>query len=162
MEVLRGLFEGLGYANVSTFIASGNIIFESQAAPAALEAQIEAHLEQELGYEVATFIRSPAELAATVRYAATIPDYDPESGSLYVAFLKTVPSESAWAKVLEKQTPMDRFLCEGREFYWHCRGKSSDSKFSNVALERLFKQPATMRNITTVSKLSAKYPASSI
>jgi uncharacterized protein (DUF1697 family) len=159
MDVLRDLFAQLGYANIRTFIASGNVIFESAAPASELEPQIEAHLEAELGYEVATFIRSPAEVAAVVRYAATIPNYDPEAGSLYVAFLKTVPTESVWEKVLEKQTAMDSFLCEGREFYWHCRGKSSDSKFSNVALERLLKQPATMRNITTVGKLAAQYPA---
>ncbi|HUN08639.1 MAG TPA: DUF1697 domain-containing protein [Aggregatilineales bacterium] len=159
MDVLRSLFEELGYAHVSTFIASGNVIFESDAAPGDLETQIEAHLEQELGYEVATFIRSPAELAATVRYASGIPGYDPEADSLHIAFLKQVPAESAWSKLLEKQTSMDTFYLEGREYYWHCRGKVSDSKFSNAVLERLLKQPATMRNITTVQKLSAKYPA---
>ncbi len=159
MDMLRGLFEGLGYTHVSTFIASGNVIFKADAAPGALETQIEAHLEQELGYEVATFIRSPAELAATVRYAAGIPGYNPEANSLHVAFLKHVPADLAWSKLLEKQSSMDTFYYEGRECYWHCRGKVSDSKFSNVMLERLLKQPATMRNITTVQKLSAKYPA---
>jgi uncharacterized protein (DUF1697 family) len=157
MDALHALFEALGYANVSTFIASGNVIFESTVDPPALEAQIEAHLERELGYEVATFIRSPAEVAATVRYASSIPAVDSEADALYVAFLKTVPSESAWGKVLEKGDSLDSFYTEGREFYWHRRGKMSDSKFSNIMLERLLKQPATMRNITTVSKLAAKY-----
>jgi uncharacterized protein (DUF1697 family) len=154
MDYLRGLFTELGYANVRTFIASGNVIFESDLPAGELEVQIEAHLEQELGYEVATFIRSPAELTATVRYAAEIPGVDPESHALHVAFLKAPPDEKAWGKLLEKQTSMDTFLLSGRECYWHCRGKVSDSKFSNAVLERTLKQPATFRNITTVQKLA--------
>ncbi len=41
MDVLRGIFEKLGLTEVSTFIASGNVIFESDGAPDDLEAAIE-------------------------------------------------------------------------------------------------------------------------
>ena len=59
MDRLRGLFEHLGYADVETFIASGNVIFQSPAEDTrALEQQIEAHLAASLGYEVATFVRT--------------------------------------------------------------------------------------------------------
>ena len=64
MDALRGHCEALGLGQVETFIASGNVIFESRAGAAALEKKLEAHLRQTLGYEVATFIRSAAELAA--------------------------------------------------------------------------------------------------
>jgi uncharacterized protein (DUF1697 family) len=158
MDALRALFAQLGYANVRTFIASGNVIFEADAEPTALETQIEAHLEHELGYEVATFIRSPAELAQVARFAAGLPGVDPEADSMYVAFLKAPPSDDAWRNVTARQTDSDHFSREGRAFYWHRRGKMSDSPFSNVVLERLLKQPATMRNLTTVSKLAAQYP----
>lgn len=65
MDVLRQIFVVLGFANVKTFITSGNIIFESHAEDTAeLERRIEKQLHTVLGYAVATFIRSPAELAA--------------------------------------------------------------------------------------------------
>jgi len=65
MDHLRSLFAGLGFANVETFIASGNVIFDSKAKDtSALERKIEKHLLVILGYEVRTFVRSVAEVAA--------------------------------------------------------------------------------------------------
>src|SRR6476620_4469524 len=59
MEVLRRLFEELGFENVETFIASGNVIFDApDDDQGALEKQIEGQLRTSLGYEVATFVRS--------------------------------------------------------------------------------------------------------
>src|SRR5215211_2292119 len=64
MDYLRTLFEDLGLMNVETFIASGNVIFDSPARrPKALEQKIETFLKEKFGYAVATFIRSAAELA---------------------------------------------------------------------------------------------------
>src|SRR5262249_4837424 len=74
MEQLRSLFEALGLSNVETFIASGNVIFEAPTTnPRSLERQIERHLQQSLGYEVATFIRSATELEAIAQYKPFIP-----------------------------------------------------------------------------------------
>src|SRR5438045_4946943 len=85
MDSLRKLFEELEFANVETFIASGNVIFEAAAENAqALERQIEGHLKQSLGYNVATFIRSASELAAVAQYQ---PFPDADGGTVYVAFL---------------------------------------------------------------------------
>ena len=65
MDRLRSLFEELGLKNVETVIASGNVLFDSSAKDGAgLERKIERHLEEELGYAVETFVRSPAEIAA--------------------------------------------------------------------------------------------------
>src|SRR5882672_8923035 len=69
MDHLRLLFEGLGFSNVETFIASGNVIFNSPSkSTTALEKKIEARLQETLGYEVATFIRSTAELGTIASY----------------------------------------------------------------------------------------------
>ncbi|HYD85152.1 MAG TPA: DUF1697 domain-containing protein, partial [Opitutus sp.] len=65
MDALRAHFEALKFRNVATFIASGNVIFDSSARDAAkLETQIERHLAKTLGYEVATFLRTREEVAA--------------------------------------------------------------------------------------------------
>ena len=67
MDALRVLFESLGFINVETFIASGNVLFETpDGDPQEMETKIEACLRSALGYEVATFIRTRAELAAIV------------------------------------------------------------------------------------------------
>ncbi len=86
MEQLRKLFEGLGLGSVETFIASGNVIFESAVGRAALETQIEGALEAALGYPVGTFLRTIPEVAA----AARLPPFSSaaEEGTTYVGFLK--------------------------------------------------------------------------
>ena len=62
MDRLRQIFDSLGFSNVETFLASGNVVFETTAQDtAALETRITAGLRAALGYEVATFLRTPAE-----------------------------------------------------------------------------------------------------
>ena len=158
MEVLRKHFGRMGFANVETFIASGNVIFDAEdAAPAALEERIAVELEKRLGYPVATFLRTPAELAAVVRHqpfdAAVI---DPEQHALYVGFLARTPAADTARKIVALRTPMDEFHVHRRELYWGCRGRLSDSAVSGAVLERTIAMPMTMRNVTTVRKLAAK------
>ena len=62
MEVLRQLFGSFGFSKITTFIASGNVIFEtSTKSIKSLEKRIEKRLEEALGYEVAAFIRTEAD-----------------------------------------------------------------------------------------------------
>src|SRR5687768_17634428 len=69
MDHLRSLFAALGFANVETFIASGNVIFDSPSkTPAALERKIEKHLFDSFGYKAATFIRTVNELTEVVSH----------------------------------------------------------------------------------------------
>ncbi len=69
MGELRTLFESLGLRSVETFIASGNVIFESNGRSVpSLERRIEDHLRKALGYEVKTFVRTDAEVAAIAKY----------------------------------------------------------------------------------------------
>lgn len=161
MDHLRKLFEALGFAKVETFIASGNVIFEAASTnPQELEGDIGRHLRQALGYDVVTFLRSSSELAAITRYQP-FPAPELEGHSLYVAFLPSPPSRDAQEKLKTFQTAVDEFhVCppDGREVYWLCRKKFSESEFSGARLEKTIGLPATIRNITTVRKLAAKYP----
>lgn len=148
MDVLRQLFETMGFKNVETFIASGNVIFD---APKASEAKIEEALKKALGYEVRTFLRTPAQLQ---RIAKTSDD----GGTLYVGFMAASASEEAKTKVKALSTDMDELRAEGTEVYWLCRGqKFSDSTITGARVEKALGQAATLRNITTVRKLAGKY-----
>ncbi len=160
MDRLRTLFEELGCSRVETFIASGNVIFESSARSArALETKIARHLEQSLGYEVGTFIRSCAELAEVARHPAfPAAELEAEGVSLYVAFLPSPPTPAAARKLMAFRTPGDDFHVHGHEVYWLRRGKMSESPFSGALLEKTIGLPATLRNVTTVRRLAAKYP----
>jgi uncharacterized protein (DUF1697 family) len=159
MDHLRGLFEQVGYGDVETFIASGNVIFQAPVEDArALEQQIEAHLRESLGYEVATFVRTTAELANVAAYQP-FPQEEAESNTLYIGFLQTPPGDEALRKLTALQTPLDNFHVHGRELYWLCRTTISQSKVSGAQIERALGMPTTLRNVTTVRKLAAKYSA---
>lgn len=160
MAHLRDLFGSLGFCNVETFIASGNVIFDSDEDARTLEQNIEAHLQGSLGYEVATFVRMASELAEIARFRPFDPsDLDAEGNSLYIAFLQDEPSAEAERKLMAHRTEVDDFRVLRREVYWLCRKKVSESTFSGTLLERALGMPATMRNSTTVKRLAAKYPA---
>jgi uncharacterized protein (DUF1697 family) len=161
MDHLRKLFEALDFSKVETFIASGNVIFEAETTDArALEQRIERHLHASLGYEVATFIRTTAELAAVANYQPfSVSEVDADGNYLYIAFLAAPPGAEARQKLMTFRNAGDDFQIHGREVYWLCRRKLSESTFSGALLEKTLRLPATMRNSTTVKKLAAKYPA---
>jgi uncharacterized protein (DUF1697 family) len=159
MDYLRALFEALGFTRVETFIASGNVIFDSPSrGTKALEKRIEASLQQTLGYTVATFVRSTAELTSIASYKP-FPDAELSAAGdvLYVGFMAASPSDEAKRKLVSAATKVDAFHLNGREVYWLCRTRFSDSEFSGARLEKTLGTPATLRNSTTVKKLAEKY-----
>jgi uncharacterized protein (DUF1697 family) len=156
MDELRELFSGLRFSNVETFIASGNVIFETKAAPdQKLEQKIEKHLETALGYAVGTFVRSMEEIRA-------ISEYQPFSKKglvLNVGFMRDALSAGVVEQVMGFQTDVDDFHVHGREVYWLCQIRQSDSKFPSKAkkFEKVIGGEATWRNMNTVVRLADKY-----
>ena len=159
MEHLRALFEEAGLADVETFIASGNVIFDARhTKTATLERKVEKHLHDSLGYKVATFIRSLAELEA-------IGSYKPFAESqlnanldvLYVGFLSASPSEEAKSKLLQLRSRFSDFHTNGRELYWLRRRLPDEPPFSGAPLEKTLGMQMTFRNVNTVRRLVSKY-----
>ena len=161
MDKLKRLFESLGLKNVATFIASGNVYFESPTRDAeALERRIESCLREALGYDVATFIRSVAELSAIAEYRPfRSGDLDGDGVTLFIGFLHAAPAKAVRSKVTALGTKDDTFHLYQRELYWLRGGRFSDSPFSGALLEKALGMPTTLRNANTVRRLAAKYGA---
>lgn len=159
MDRLRELFGELGLKDVETFIASGNVIFSSPAKAPGLEAKIERHLHQALGYEVHTFIRSEEEVAAIAGYKPFRTAPADFAGAMVVGFLRGPLDSPTTKAVLALKTAIDDLQVNGREIYWRTAGGQSDSKLTNALFERTLKGRATFRNINTVVRLAARYPA---
>jgi uncharacterized protein (DUF1697 family) len=160
MDRLCALFRAMKLRKVESFIASGNVIFETPETDIdALQARIEAALEKALGYEVRTFVRSDAEVAAI----ATHTPFDAETMAAGVAFnvglLHEPLSKADAAKLATLRTAYDEFATHGREVYWLCRGKMSESIFfQKQSLEKVMKLVTTFRTRNTYARLAAKYP----
>ena len=157
MDHLRGLFESLGFTNLVTVIASGNVIFNSTSkSTPALEKKIESHLQEALGYEVITFVRSTNELKLVAqRRPFDDSEIDAAGTSLYIGFLKGGPSDEARQKLASLATEDEEFHFSGREMYWLRRKKFSDSKLSGPLLEKTLGMRTTLRNSTTVKKIAS-------
>jgi len=154
MDELRTLFESVPLKRVESVIASGNILFDSASTDGAkLESRIEAKLEKALGYEVGTYLRTGAELAAV---SALEPFVRETGDTVHVIFVREPLAASARQQVLALATSYDDFHVEGREIYWRTRGRSSDSKIKPAAFSRAVGMPGTARNVNTVRKLAEK------
>ncbi len=151
------LFESFGFSDVETFIASGNVIFESpEQDRTSLELMIASGLQKALGYEVATFIRTGAELAQIAAYQA-FPQSEVDLATAFnIAFLSGPLDKKAKQKLMALKTDIDAFATHASEVYWLCRRRQSESTFSNVVLEKTLGVKSTLRGINTLEKLAAR------
>lgn len=157
MDDLRALFEALSLANVSTFIASGNVIFESLSSPPAqLESVIENHLQTKLGYPVPTFLRTPAEVHdAVAQCPFSAADLDAPNHILHVGFLRREMDQAAAGSILALRSPTDDFHLRGRELYWLRRGGTAQSQIAWQKAAKKAGIPSTARNFTMLRRLLA-------
>jgi uncharacterized protein (DUF1697 family) len=161
MDRLAALFEELGLTKVETFIASGNVLFESKVRDdLKLANQIERHLAKSLGYEVETFIRTRNEIAAVAAFQPFAKaDLANPANTVHVGFLKEPLSAETVHKLIDCRTAVDEFTVDGRDYYWLCRIKSHESKvWASPRMKAVTLPSATRRNLTTIRKLAALNP----
>ena len=155
MDALRAEFEALGLTDVQTFIASGNVIFDTRARDhAALERKIEARLAQAFGFEIDTFLRTFDEVSSVAAHASFSDDASPTQ---VVGFLRSVPTADARKTVAAMSSAVDRLELHGRELIWRSDNRQSESTFSNAAFERALKMRTTFRGVGTLRKLVTTY-----
>jgi uncharacterized protein (DUF1697 family) len=158
-EELRRHFEEMGFEEVATFRASGNVVFATptREAEGKLARRVEAELGERLGYEVPVFLRSVEEVAAI---AAREP-FDSEAlarskGKPQVSFLGKKPSAAAKKKALAAATEENLLAIEGRELHWLPSGGISESDLDWKPIEAAL-GPGTIRTMGTVAQIAAKY-----
>ena len=159
MERLREIFEETGLLDVSTFIASGNVIFSAESLDVSgLTSDIEERLLGALGFAVTTFIRSGSQVAtlAAADPADAQHEETPEA-STYVILLGTTPSAKLCSGFARLTSDTDSFEFSGTEILWRVRGKISESPLFGKRIEGALRgTPNTMRNMNTLRRLAAK------
>ncbi|HKF83502.1 MAG TPA: DUF1697 domain-containing protein [Solirubrobacterales bacterium] len=127
-EELRAHFEAMGFEEVSTFRASGNVIFapSKHEAEGRLASRLETELDERLGYDVPVFLRSDEEMAAKKKALALAGDED-------------------------------LLAIEGRELYWLPSGGLLESDLDLKAIEKLLGTDTrrTMGTIEQIARLTA-------
>lgn len=158
MGQLRAELESLGLRNVSTYIASGNALFEAdETDTAVLERRIEERLQDAFGFDVPTLIRPATDLpalAAADPFGAAAAHAD---AIVYVAFLRDAPTADSLAGLQAYESEIDTLHLDGRHLFWLRRRDLGESAISNDRIERALGTTSTVRNTSTLRKMVDKY-----
>ena len=144
MSELRAMCESVGFANVRTYIASGNVVFESDLSETSVKTKLERCLETYAGMQVGVLIRTGAELAAVL---AGNPFRSAAPNRTVAIFLDAPPPADTLAGVSGQQT--EEIKLGKREIYVHYGDGMAKSKLK-IRAARF----GTARNMNTVAKLA--------
>jgi uncharacterized protein (DUF1697 family) len=153
MAELREAFEREGFDSVSTYIQSGNVLFESDTAGAALEDRLEAAIEQQFGFPVVLTVRSVAQLRSVVAKAPDGFGSEPETYHSDVVFLKPPLTSRQAMKVVETRDGVDQaWPGTGVVYFARLSARRAQSRMSRIVGTPEYKQ-MTIRSWTTTMKL---------
>jgi uncharacterized protein (DUF1697 family) len=157
-EDLRAAIEAMGFEDVAIFRASGNVILEGRReSEAKVTARLEPGLEDALGYEVRTFVRTGPQVRAIAEHSPfSARQLAASKGKAQVALLAKKPAKATREEVLAMATDDDLLAFEGRELFWLPKGGTQESALGQERLAKLF-GTATMRTHGTIQAIAAKY-----
>jgi len=145
MTELRAMCEAAGFANPRTYIASGNVVFDSRANESAVKTRLERALKAYAGKPVGVAVRTGKEMAAVLA-ANPFPKAAPNR--TVAIFLDGPPPRDALTSatgVADEQLALGR-----REIYVHYRSGMARSKLKIPAA-----RDGTARNMNTIATLAA-------
>lgn len=143
MADLRAMAEGLGFSNVRTYIASGNLLFESDLGESEVKAKLEAPLAAYAGKSVPVFVRTAAQIAA-VQAADPFPDAHGSRHMVY--FLDAAPRPDT--QQIARDQAGERIALGTREIYVDYGDGIRFTKLKLAATKE-----GTARNMNTVVKV---------
>lgn len=156
MEELSRIFASLGFKNVKTYIQSGNVIFETEEKNSELlTKRIENQLQKRLGYQVATFVRTLAEVTDLVMYNPFKNIKTSAKIMLNVTFLSWTPDPLPKLPLLSSNRDVEIFQIRNKDAFGLTRKIKGRSGFPSNFLEKKLGVIATTRKWTTVCKIVA-------
>lgn len=157
MADLRMLLAQANLANISTYIQSGNIIFESKDTAKVLQAKIHQAILKKYGFEVPIIVFKQSFLTQVSKenpFLKKDPNLDIKM--LYVAFLSEKPSQEHLKILREKYNGDDEFVLAKKVVYLYYKHGAGRTKLTNNYLETHLKVSATSRNWKTTLRLTEK------
>jgi len=143
MSDLKAMCLDAGFARVETYIASGNVVFDTKASPAKVKAELEKRLQASVGKPIGVIVRSAAEMQAVLK-ANPFPKAEPKY--TYAIFLDGPPPADALEHVSGVQD--EKMRLGKREIFVHYGSGMGRSKLKIPAAKN-----GTARNMNTVAKL---------
>lgn len=153
MDELKQIVALPGIKNITTYIQSGNILFDSTKEIPALKKAIEAALKKALDYEVTVFIKTIPELESII---ADCPFTETADNKIYISLLADKPGKENIQQLEALKAAGEDLSIKGNTVYITCpAGTYGNTKLSNINVEKKLKTAATTRNWNTMNKLVA-------
>lgn len=154
MEALKACFEAHGFHDVTTFIQSGNVLFDtSKSGQAALAREIEKILASTFAYPASIVLRSGKQMAEVVARAPKGFGGQPAQYRYDVWFLKEPLKAAAAIKDVPTREGVDQvFAGPGALYTTRLISRATQSRFSRVVGMPIY-QSMTIRNWNTTTKL---------
>jgi len=153
MKSLKSLFETYGYGNVSTYINSGNVIFESNKPPELLVTEIESGLLEKSGANISVLVKTADELA---QIAAQIPlnwKNDTEQRSDVAYLFSEADTEESINELPIRREFLDIRYTVGALLWNVKRENYNKSQLNKIIGHRLYRY-MTIRNVNTARYLA--------
>lgn len=152
MAELRALLAARpGFGEVSTYLASGNVVVDDPADPAGAAEEVRALLDAELGVDTPVVVRSHAELVAA---AAANPFPDGAEKLVHAVFPVAEPSVGTIEELMPRLRHTERIAVVGRELWIDYGDGVAGTRLTGVLIDRALGCPATARNLRTVRRLA--------
>ena len=153
MADLRACFERDGFADVMSYIQSGNVLFSAGGSAAALDERIETMLAAEFGYDASVVLRSLRRMRATVEQAPRGFGRDPATYRSDVIFLKgPLTATTALAEVSTREGVDRAWTGPGVLYFERLTARASQSRLSKIAASSIYPR-ITVRNWNTTTTL---------
>ena len=153
MADLREAFEAGGYQAVSTYIRSGNVLFDSDAPRRSLEDDIEALLERRFGIPLVVVVRSHAQLRNVVHGAPEGFGSELDTYHSDVIFLKGALSARQAMRVVDLRQGVDQaWPGTGVLYFTRLSEQRAQSRMSHIVSTPEY-QRMTIRNWKTTTTL---------
>ncbi len=153
MKDLREQLTDAGFQNVTTYIQSGNVVFDYSGPESTSEIadRIERIIDEIYGFKVPVIVWTSEELHSAINSNPYHGDY--RADHLHLTFLKDSPGPGALEEIEDYDFPPDHYRISGKRVFIFIAGRYSDSKLSNNFFEKKLKVNATTRNWKTVLEL---------
>ena len=157
MSDLRGVFAAAGCRNVTTFIQSGNVLFDSpeRGIPTILRS-LRGHLRRLVGDEPDVLLRTAEEVTGLLACAPFRKIRAGAGVKHYVVFLSQAPRPRLRLPLVVPKEALEVVGIADRDLFVVSRRKKNGSfGFPNAFIEKELGVSATTRNWTTVTKVAA-------
>ncbi|MBA3677382.1 MAG: DUF1697 domain-containing protein [Sphingosinicella sp.] len=153
MAELRAHIAELGWADVQTYIQSGNVVFRAKGAAGVHESDLEALIARKFGLSIPVIVRRAADWPAYVGGNPFPVAAEQEPNRLMLCLSKAKPRLDAAETLREKARDGESLKLVGDALWIHYAAGAGATKLSPALLDRLVGSTVTGRNWRTVQKL---------